>query len=143
MFEVAASSKEILGIPTIVLAEVACGYTASERVKFLEKIQKSKNIFKILDFDQKCAMENALLHDEVNNKQIARWDAKQKVKTDIQIVAIAVANGARQFITDDQGMHNFINCLGEVPLTVLKTCDITLISSQRQIDWINEGFNNN
>lgn len=45
LFEVAASSKEILGIPTIVLAEVACGYTASEKSKVFRKNTKVKKYF--------------------------------------------------------------------------------------------------
>ena len=75
---------------------------------------KPNSKFKNLDFDAKAALSAAKVYREYRNlpKNRKSQDPRQKVKVDIQIIGIALANNARAIISHDQGLKTVVNELG-------------------------------
>ena len=109
---------ESIALPMPVVAEFIAGDQNDERTFDLVK-PNSK--FKKLDFDTKSALVAARVYKEYrallkNNTPSQR--PNQKVKIDIQIIGIALANGAKFIATRDKEIKRIIENL-ELPLTVL------------------------
>jgi len=75
---------------------------------------KPNSKFKNLDFDAKAALSAAKVYREYRNlpKNTKFQDPRQKVKVDIQIIGIALANNASAIIFHDQGLKTVVNELG-------------------------------
>lgn len=72
---------------------------------------KPNSKFKNLDFDAKAALSAAKVYREYRNlpKNRKSQDPRQKVKVDIQIIGIALANNAKAIISHDQGLKTVVN----------------------------------
>lgn len=75
---------------------------------------KSNSKFKNLDFDAKAALSAAKVYRDYRNlpKNRKSQDPRQKVKVDIQILGIALANNATAIISHDQGLKTVVHELG-------------------------------
>lgn len=75
---------------------------------------KPNSKFKNLDFDAKAALSAAKVYRDYRNlpKNRKSQDPRQKVKVDIQIIGIALANNATAIISHDQGIKTVVNELG-------------------------------
>lgn len=75
---------------------------------------KPNSKFKNLDFDAKAALSAAKIYREYRSlpKNRNSQDPRQKVKVDIQIIGIALANNATAIISHDQGIKTVVNELG-------------------------------
>ncbi|PWB13336.1 PIN domain-containing protein [Acinetobacter sp. AM] len=75
---------------------------------------KPNSKFKNLDFDAKAALSAAKVYREYRNlpKNRKSQDPRQKVKVDIQIIGIALANNATAIISHDQGLQTVVKELG-------------------------------
>ena len=99
-----SDNKDTVLIPTPVLAEflVRGGKSKSER---LQLIKKSK-AFAIRPFDEKAAIECALMEETDGNagKALDENQTRAKVKFDRQIVAVAKSLGAHTIYTGDENL---------------------------------------
>ncbi|MEG0030745.1 type II toxin-antitoxin system VapC family toxin [Acinetobacter sp.] len=75
---------------------------------------KPNSKFKNLDFDAKAALSAAKVYREYRNLPQNRksQEPRQKVKVDIQIIGIALANNATAIISHDQGLKTVVHELG-------------------------------
>ncbi len=75
---------------------------------------KPNSKFKNLDFDAKAALSAAKVYRDYRNlpKNRKSQDPRQKIKVDIQIIGIALANNATAIISHDQGIKIVANELG-------------------------------
>lgn len=75
---------------------------------------KPNSKFKNLDFDAKAALSAAKVYREYRNlpKNRKSQDPRQKVKVDIQIIGIALANNATAIISHDHGLKTVVSELG-------------------------------
>ncbi len=115
-----SSTNDIIGIPTPALAEtlVRSGPNRGQYMKVLGDSWK----FQIIPFDSRAAIETAELIAAVKSKK-EKWDTWAKVKFDIQIVAIAKAEGATVIYSDDTDVENFAKRFN---IRVIRICDLPL-----------------
>lgn len=76
---------------------------------------KSSSRFKNLIFDEKSALFAARIYKQYRAtlaKHNQSQRPNQKVKVDIQILGIAIANNAQAIVTSDQQIKNIINAIG-------------------------------
>jgi predicted nucleic acid-binding protein len=100
-----------MALPMPVISEFIAGDDNEARsLSLLKPTSKFKN----LDFDAKAALSAAKVYREYRNlpKNRKSQDPRQKVKVDIQIIGIALANNAIAIITHDQGLKTVVNELG-------------------------------
>lgn len=122
------NNQETLALTTPSLAEFFAGDENQLRSHFL--LQKDSK-FKNLDFDLKSALIASEIYKQyrklpvMKNAQIPH----QKVKVDIQILAIALANEANAIITRDKGILTLIKRL-ELDI---KVCDFQDISGENNL----------
>lgn len=113
-------SNEPIGVPAPAMAEVLvrAGKGRAQLVSILSERWR----FQILPFDSRAAIEASELIAMVkSNKE--KWDTWAKVKFDIQIVAIAKAEGARVIYADDKDIENLAK---RVKIPVKRICDLQL-----------------
>lgn len=115
-----SASNDILGIPTPALAEtlVRSGPNRARYMKILGDSWK----FQIIPFDSRAAIEAAELIAAVKNNR-DKWDTWAKIKFDIQIVAIAKAEGAIVIYSDDGDIENYAK---RFDIRVIRICDLPL-----------------
>ncbi|WP_322107190.1 hypothetical protein [Paraburkholderia sp. J41] len=117
------SSKQRILIPTPVLAEylVEGGPDKDKRLQ----IFANSRVFSVASFDQRAAIECAMLEDgdSKKKKKLTPAETKAKVKFDRQVIAVAKAHRAHSLYTGDQKLadranENGINAIltWEVPL---------------------------
>ena len=86
---------------------------------------KPNSKFKNLDFDAKAALSAAKVYRDYR-KSLPRHNQNQrpdqKVKVDIQIIGIALANNASALITHDKGIKRILKSL-ELPLAIFDYMD--------------------
>jgi predicted nucleic acid-binding protein len=114
------ASNEPIGVPAPAMAEVLvrAGGGRAQLVSVLSERWR----FQILPFDSRAAIEASELIALVkSNKE--KWDTWAKVKFDIQIVAIAKAEGARVIYADDKDIENLAK---RVKIPVMRICDLQL-----------------
>ena len=114
------ASNEPIGVPAPAMAEVLvrAGKGRAQLVSVLSERWR----FQILPFDSRAAIEaSELIAIVKSNKE--KWDTWAKVKFDIQIVAIAKAEGARVIYADDKDIENLAKRL---KITVKRICDLPL-----------------
>ena len=106
LFRVSALSKarRKVVIPTPACAELLT-VIGPEAQQYFEIVTQNR-YFEIASFDNKCALELAILnrttflqHDQKNN-----LEPYQRVKLDRQIVAVCKAAGVKEIYTDDRGL---------------------------------------
>lgn len=100
-----------LALPTPVISEFIAGDDNEARSLSL---LKPNSKFENLDFDAKAALSAAKVYREYRNlpKNRKSQDPRQKVKVDIQIIGIALANNASAIISHDQGLKTVVEELG-------------------------------
>lgn len=117
-------------IPTPALSEFLAR-AGKARDPYYSKLT-SLAVFKIIAFDNRAALECALLLDAAKTSGDKRAQAKTwaKAKFDWQIVAIAKVANARTIYSDDDDIARIGQRYG---LAVLKTDDLPLPDSARQM----------
>ena len=100
-----------VALPMPVIAEFIAGDDNEARSLSL---LKPSSKFKNLDFDAKAALSAAKVYRDYRNlpKNRKSQDPRQKVKVDIQIIGIALANNATAIISHDHGLKTVVNELG-------------------------------
>lgn len=116
--------KEKIIVPTPALSEllVRAGEAGPE---YLDILNKSA-AFKIVDFDQRAAVEVAAATREAldaGDKKRGSGSPWAKVKFDRQIIAIARVEGASTIYSDDADIGRFSKNSG---ITVIRVCDLPL-----------------
>jgi predicted nucleic acid-binding protein len=114
------ASNEPIGVPAPAMAEVLvrAGKGRAQLVSVLSERWR----FQILPFDSRAAIEASELIAMVKSTK-EKWDTWAKVKFDIQIVAIAKAEGARVIYADDKDIENLAK---RVKIPVKRICDLQL-----------------
>lgn len=116
-----------IGIPTPVLAE----YLAHDFTGRYAQYLAHHGMHQILDFDFKSAMLCGNITSKYLDRKTAIFvehteqPAWQKVKVDLQILAIALANNASMLISDDPHIATYVRELtGAIKIQVLTSVDI-------------------
>jgi predicted nucleic acid-binding protein len=117
-------SREKIIVPTPALSEllVRAGEAGPE---YLDILNKSA-AFKIVDFDQRAAVEVAAATREAiaaGDKRGGADSSWAKVKFDRQIIAIAKVEGASTIYSDDGDIGRFSKTSG---IAVVRVCDLPL-----------------
>ena len=114
------TSSDIIGVPTPAMSEVLVR-AGTGREKYVS-ILSDRWKFQIVSFDTRAAIEAAELVASIKSKS-ERWDTWAKVKFDIQIVAIAKAEGATVIYSDDKDIENYAK---RFQIKVIRICDLPL-----------------
>jgi predicted nucleic acid-binding protein len=122
--------REPIGIPAQVWAEFLDEASPQE----LEKSQAilKTAAFKFLPYDMRAAFETVQVSHAgraERKKQGSEKRARQAVKVDWQIIAIAKVNNARLLLTNDEGMRDEAKKLG---LNALRIADLEIPDALRQ-----------
>jgi len=117
-------SKEKIIVPTPALSEllVRAGDAGPEYLDILNR----HAAFKIVDFDQRAAVEVAAATREAlaaGDKRGGSENSWAKVKFDRQIIAIARVEGASTIYSDDGDIVRFAKSSG---IAVIRVCDLPL-----------------
>jgi predicted nuclease of predicted toxin-antitoxin system len=120
LIEDLSAANDVLGIPAPALAEtlVRSGPNRAQYMKILSDTWK----FQLLPFDARAAIDTADLIAAIKTSK-EKWDTWAKVKFDIQIVAIAKAEGASIIYSDDRDVENYAKRFG---IQVIRLCDLPL-----------------
>lgn len=105
------NEKLSIALPMPVISEFIAGDDNEARSLSL---LKPNSKFKNLDFDAKAALIAAKIYRDYRQlpqKQKSQ-EPRQKVKVDIQIIGIALANNATILVSHDNGVRNIVNELG-------------------------------
>lgn len=108
-------------IPTPVLAEFLAYDYSQRHIKFFSTMQNSRS--QIVPFDQKSAIICGQLACELRKAKESAT-SKQKVKVDLQIVAIALANKVKKILTEDTDIADIISSLDLKQLDVITIADL-------------------
>jgi predicted nucleic acid-binding protein len=126
-------------IPTPAIAEVMC------RVAPPSSVTAKLGAYKCIEpfaFDQKCALTLGELSQEfgsaIKEVRLANNWARQRVKVDMQIVAVALTYGADTLYTDDNSQTAFAELCG---LKVIHSWELPLNDEHRQPDLFEGGDN--
>jgi hypothetical protein len=124
LIENLSAANDVIGVPTPALAEtlVRSGPNRAQYMKILGDSWK----FQLVPFDARAAIEAADLVAAVKTKK-EKWDTWAKVKFDIQIVAIAKAQGVSVIYSDDQDLENYAKRFN---IRVIRICDLPLPPSE-------------
>lgn len=125
-----SKTKGKILIPTPVLAETLV--IAKDGMTGILNILSKSSCFQIVPFDQKAAIELAIMTSEAiaNKTNKVDGNTRQKVKIDRQIIAIAKANDASQIISDDEGV---IKIAQSVSLNYKRTSDLPIPEQDSQL----------
>ena len=113
---------ETIALPMPVISEFVAGDDNEARSLSL---LKPNSKFKALDFDAKAALAAAKIYKDYRAslpKSNQSQRPNQKIKVDIQILGIAIANSASIIVTHDKGIKKIVDCLG-LPITVFDYID--------------------
>lgn len=126
-----SKDRETLIIPAPAIAEVMC------RVRPAELVISELNRYSCIEpypFDQKCAvtLSDMMCGQSGRLKEINERHriGKQRIKVDLQIVAVAVTYGADVLYTDDDGQTAFAELFG---LNVMHTWNLQISPERAQI----------
>jgi hypothetical protein len=97
-------SKESILVPTPVLSEVLVR-AGPNKLDYINKFNTSRN-FTVAPFDQRAAIELALLNDPDLNgaKSLDDQTTWAKIRLDRQVVSIAKVNGVARIYTGDKNL---------------------------------------
>lgn len=124
--------QETLALPMPVISEFIAGDDNEARSLSLIK-PNSK--FKALDFDAKAALVAAKIYKDYRGslpKSNQSQRPNQKIKVDIQILGIAIANNASMIVTHDKGIKKIVDCLG-LPIVVFDYIDRNYLEQMSSI----------
>ncbi|MFW1970485.1 hypothetical protein [Acinetobacter bereziniae] len=107
-------------IPTPVIAEFIAIDHNKRRIQFMT-FEHNNVMFG--DFNKKAAFICGEFASQLPNHSI---NDKQKVKVDLQILAIAIANEACYLLTEDKDMANYIKKLGISEVKLLSKDELKL-----------------
>jgi predicted nucleic acid-binding protein len=127
-----SKDHDTIAIPAPALAEVLAG--AADALTAYQEILNRSRFIEILPFDQKAAVESAVLFGIGNKRGLKKNKAKgawQKVKVDQQIVAIAIAHRADVVYTCDDGLEDLCKQLG---MKVMRLEDIPIPKDAMQTE---------
>ncbi|WP_151792025.1 PIN domain-containing protein [Acinetobacter soli] len=113
-------SNATLLIPTPVIAEFLAKDLNKRRMKFM---QMEHNKVLIGDFDKKAAF---ICGEFTSDYEKDNEDKNQKVKVDLQILSIAIANEAEFLLTEDNDMQKYIKALGVTEIKVMARSGLKL-----------------
>ncbi|WP_151965039.1 type II toxin-antitoxin system VapC family toxin [Acinetobacter soli] len=113
-------SNATLLIPTPVIAEFLAKDLNKRRMKFMQ-IEHNKVL--IGDFDKKAAF---ICGELASDYEKDNEDKNQKVKVDLQILSIAIANEAEFLLTEDNDIQKYIKALGITEIKVMAKSDLKL-----------------
>ena len=124
---------EKLIIPAPAIAEVMCKVAPPSEV--IAKLGSYKCI-EPYAFDQKCALTLGELSQQFGMaikeaRALNEW-ARQRVKVDMQIVAVALTYGAETLYTDDNSQTTFAELCG---LKVIHTWELPINDTHKQADF--------
>jgi predicted nucleic acid-binding protein len=127
LIDTLSNERQTIIIPTPVISEIMV-YAGSAGPKWLQYFT-STTAFRIAPFDQRAAIEAALLIRDSLDRGGVKVDlsdtaiSRGKVNFDRQIVAVAKAEGAHSIYSDDGHIATIGNALG---LPVHRTADLDL-----------------
>lgn len=108
-------------IPTTVIAEFIAKDHNKRRIQFMT-FKHNKVMFG--DFNKKAAFICGEFASQLpSNPEVCD---KQKVKVDLQILSIAIANEAVFLLTEDKDMQKYIKALGITEIKVMAKSDLKL-----------------
>lgn len=107
-------------IPTPVIAEFIAIDHNKRRMQFMT-FEHNKVMFG--DFNKKAAF---ICGEFASQLPILPNEDKQKVKVDLQILAIAIANEAQFLLTEDKDMSKYIKTLGISEIKLLSKYELKL-----------------
>lgn len=106
-------------IPTPVIAEFI-GYDFTKRRVQLLSYEYNKVL--IGSLDRKAALICGELASKLHKDKNDNW---QRVKVDLQIIAISLANGAKKLLSEDKGVQKTVTRL-DLPLEVISRDELKL-----------------
>jgi hypothetical protein len=118
LIEDLSAANDVIGVPAPALAEtlVRSGPNRAEYMKVLNDTWK----FQLLPFDARAAIDAADLIAAIKSGK-EPWETWAKIKFDIQIVAIAKAEGASLIYSDDHDIEKYARRFG---IPVMRICDL-------------------
>ncbi len=93
----------------IIPAPAMCEFLSKDSVDRFQFLQEKKRIATIVSFDEKAAYITADLAEAYYSNKLEI--PKQKVKVDLQILGIAIANKSNFILTKDNDFKSYINHL--------------------------------
>ncbi len=120
LIEELSATNDVIGVPTPALAEVLVR-SGPNRAQYMKILGDSWK-FQLVSFDARAAIEAAELVAAVKTKK-DKWDTWAKVKFDIQIVAMAIAEGVSILYSDDRDIENYAKRFN---IRVIRICDLPL-----------------
>ncbi|MDR7015086.1 type II toxin-antitoxin system VapC family toxin [Acinetobacter sp. 3657] len=124
---------ETIALPMPVISEFIAGDDNEDRALSLIK-PGSK--FKSLDFDAKAALVAAKIYKDYRAslaKSNQSQRPNQKIKVDLQILGIAIANHASMIVTHDKGIKKIVDCLG-LPIVVFDYIDKSYFEQMASVE---------
>lgn len=99
----------VMALPTPAIAEFLTTDNNFNRAEFLSKMNSFTQVF---DFDMKSAHTSAKLNRELQDVGFLKDQREQnKLRIDVQLVSIALANQIKQIFTADTQIHEIIDVL--------------------------------
>lgn len=108
------NQKAVVVLPSPVLAEYLIGIDVGAYQQHLDIISGVSSI-EVVPFDQLAAIECAMLVNAQEQKAMDADATKAKLRFDRQILAIAVACGAKELWTHDKQLYNRALETGVIP----------------------------
>lgn len=120
-----------LALPMPAIAEFIAGDENESRSSML---LSPNSKFKNLDFDAKAALISARIYKAYKKlpKNQKSQNPHQKVKVDIQILGIALANNAKMIVTCDRGITTIIDAL-DLSISVFDYADCSYLNEMTKL----------
>lgn len=121
--------KDVVLVPAVVVGEALCNVPAVMQESLFRTLSEQ---FLIVPYDARAALINARIwqEQEIPRKELrAQQVARQAIKVDIQIAAIAVANGCSILYTEDGPLYE----LAHHYLDVKKISEVQLSAHQPKL----------
>lgn len=93
----------------IIPAPAMCEFLSRDSADRFQFIQDKKRIASVVSFDEKAAYVTASMAEDYYKNKLEI--PKQKVKVDLQILGIAIANKSNFIFTKDNDFKSYVNCL--------------------------------
>ncbi|MDH2601903.1 type II toxin-antitoxin system VapC family toxin [Acinetobacter baumannii] len=118
-------------LPMPAIAEFIAGDENESRSSML---LSPNSKFKNLDFDAKAALIAARIYKDYKKlpKNQKSQNPHQKVKVDIQILGIALANNAKMIVTCDRGIKTIIDAL-DLSISVFDYADCSYLNEMTKL----------
>lgn len=124
-------SRQKIILPTPAAAELLTAIGPTAQI-YYDIVAKSR-LFEVASFDQKCAVELAILNTTVFSASDKRdtLEPYQKIKVDRQILAILKTYGSETIYTDDNSLANRASLCG---ITAVSTAELLEPEQDRQLE---------